>query len=164
MFWTTDRRLRITSAHGSGLNALGLTSQSLVGSLLNDHLDGEHAADPILVAHNRVLAGESLCFRASLASRPVEIILAPQRIEDGEVTGTIGVARIVLEALPAIEREIEESARFRALMDKSPDVLVLADASAKALFASQAIERVLGYTPEEFVGRVGFSFGRPSGS
>ncbi|MFZ0818680.1 MAG: PAS domain S-box protein [Candidatus Acidiferrales bacterium] len=138
-----------------------MTAQSLVGSLLQEHLDGEHAGDPILVAHNRVLAGESLCFRAHLSSHPVEIIIAPQRIEDGEVTGTIGMARLILGAPPAIKQEIEESERFRALMDKSPDVLVLADANATALFASQGIERVLGYSPSEFVGRVGFSFVHP---
>ncbi len=161
VFWTTDRRLRITSAHGSGLDALGFTAQSLVGSLLLEHLDGERAGDPILVAHNRVLAGESLCFRANLASHPVEIIIAPQRIEDGEVAGTIGMARLILGDAPAIKQEIEESERFRALMDKSPDVLVLTDANAKILFASQPLERVLGYSPSEFVGRVGFSFVHP---
>jgi two-component system cell cycle sensor histidine kinase/response regulator CckA len=161
VFWTTDRRLRITSAHGSGLNALGLTAQSLVGSLLHEHLDGEHAGDPILVAHNRVLAGESLCFQANLASHPVEIIIAPQRIENGEVAGTIGMARLIVGAPPAIKQEIEESDRFRALMAKSPDVLVLTDANAKILFASQPIERVLGYPPSEYVGRVGFSFFHP---
>ncbi len=162
VFWTTDRRLRITSAHGSGLDALGLSAQSLVGPLLHEHLDGEHAGDPILVAHNRVLAGESLNFRASLGSHPVEIIIAPQRIGNGEVAGTIGMARLILGKPPAIKKEIEESARFRALMDKSPDVLLLSDANAKILFASQGLEGVLGYSPSEFIGRVGFGFVHPA--
>lgn len=161
VFWTTDRRLRITSVHGSGLSALGLTADSFVGSLLNEHLDGDQAADPILVAHNRVLAGESLCFRASLGNQPVEIILAPQRTREEEVSGTIGIARLLLGEHAGINREIEESERFRALMDKSPDVLLLADANAKILFASQPLERVLGYAPSEFVGSVGFSFVHP---
>ncbi len=161
VFWTTDRRLRITSAHGNGLNALGLTPQFLVGSLLHEHLNGDLPADPILVAHNRVLAGESLCFRANLGGHSVEIIIAPQRVENEEVTGTIGMARLILCAAPAMKPEIEESERFRALMDKSPDVLLLADANAKIHFASQPLERVLGYAPSEFVGRVGFSFVHP---
>jgi PAS domain S-box-containing protein len=161
VFWTTDRRLRITSAHGTGLSALGLTAQSLVGSLLHEHLNGEHASDPILVAHNRVLAGESLCFRARLAGQAVEIILAPQRFEDEEVVGTIGIARMILGAAPAASQEIESSERFRALMDKSPDVLVLTDANATILFASQALESVLGYSPSEFAGQIGFDFVHP---
>src|SRR5437667_1282042 len=41
--------------------------------------------------------------------------------------------------------------RFRALIEHSPEVIVLLTREGTALYASPSIERVLGYTPQEFM-------------
>jgi len=94
VFWTTDAQLRVTSVQGNGLEALGIAPDDMIGAPLREHLAISHAHDPILVAHRRALAGESMCFEARLENSPVEIYLAPKLDRDGNVTGTIGMAKL----------------------------------------------------------------------
>ncbi len=51
--------------------------------------------------------------------------------------------------------------RFQALIEKNTDAVVLIDPGAAITYASPSTETVLGFTPEEVVGRNGFSFIHP---
>jgi two-component system, cell cycle sensor histidine kinase and response regulator CckA len=52
------------------------------------------------------------------------------------------------------EDELKRSEqRFRALIENSSDAIALLDEAATILYASASTTRVLGYTPEEFVGQ-----------
>jgi PAS domain S-box-containing protein len=42
---------------------------------------------------------------------------------------------------------------FRALVDASPDIIVLCDSEGAIRFVNDAVTRVLGYSPEELIGR-----------
>lgn len=46
--------------------------------------------------------------------------------------------------------------RFKALIENSFDAVVLIDVASKILYASPSVQRLLGYTPEELKGKVGF--------
>ncbi|MFL5698107.1 MAG: diguanylate cyclase, partial [Ktedonobacteraceae bacterium] len=46
--------------------------------------------------------------------------------------------------------------RFRALIEKSSDAIVLVDTNGKLLYVSPSTTRLLGYTPDELVGRSAF--------
>jgi two-component system cell cycle sensor histidine kinase/response regulator CckA len=94
VFWTTDPQLRMTSIQGNGLDALGIASDDLLGAPIQENLAASRVNDPILVAHRRALAGESTCFEARLGNSPVEIYIAPQLDTDGNVSGTIGMAKL----------------------------------------------------------------------
>jgi len=54
-----------------------------------------------------------------------------------------------------------ESARFRALVEHSLDIVNLVDADGRILYANPALTRVLGYRPDEIVGAEGLSFVHP---
>ncbi len=51
--------------------------------------------------------------------------------------------------------------RFRALIEHSSDVILLSDREGKYSYASPSIQRILGYTPEEFVQLNGFTIIHP---
>jgi diguanylate cyclase (GGDEF)-like protein/PAS domain S-box-containing protein len=51
--------------------------------------------------------------------------------------------------------------RFRALVEKSSDVIALVDAEGTMLYTGPSTERVLGYRPEEIVGTDSFAFIHP---
>lgn len=161
VFWTTDARLRITSLNGNGLDVLGLPVEDILGRSVPETLASHNIDDPILNAHWRALAGESLCFEVRLGNILVEIYVAPLRGVDEVVNGTVGVAKVARNSAQASGAKIEEGERYRALVDKSSDVIVLTNEKGIVLHASQTIERVLGYTPEEFVGQSGFGFVHP---
>jgi diguanylate cyclase (GGDEF)-like protein/PAS domain S-box-containing protein len=51
--------------------------------------------------------------------------------------------------------------RYRLIADNSSDVIGLVDATSLVLYASPACERLLGYTPEDLVGRRLFDISHP---
>jgi PAS domain S-box-containing protein len=71
------------------------------------------------------------------------------------------VASVVVERLEA-DKEIERrERRFRTLIEKSSDVVVLIDNKSFITYVSPSIARVLGYTPDEFMSQRGLGFMHP---
>ena len=52
----------------------------------------------------------------------------------------------------------QQGATFRALVDAAPDLMLLCDHDGVVRFANAAVTRVLGYQPEEVVGRSVYEF------
>ena len=60
----------------------------------------------------------------------------------------------VAERLRRSDRALRSSEeRFRSLVEESADVVVLMDADGSTVFASPSLTRVLGYRPEEWLGK-----------
>ncbi len=60
------------------------------------------------------------------------------------------------------EESVRESARrFRALIERAYDAVLLLDGNIGLVYASPSTERILGYSPGELVGRDGFDFVHP---
>lgn len=161
VFWTTNEEFQITSMDGSGLEVLGIATEDIIGARLHDYLGGYSENELILTAHERALRGESLCFESRLGEQRVEINLGPRRNREGNINGTIGMAKLAGHTPTAERVEVEEGYKFRALVEKSLDIVALVDRGCVVTFVSRPIERVLGYTPEEFVGRIGFGYVHP---
>ena len=79
---------------------------------------------------------------------------------------------------PAIARELEdvevrkkqrqtegklraEEQRFKALVDHSSDIIVVLDTEATVIYVNPALEQVLGFKPEERIGKKGFELVHP---
>ena len=58
--------------------------------------------------------------------------------------------------------EARES-RFRALLERSSDIVALLDKRGKVLYVSPSVERVLGYTPHELIGLDAINYVVPEG-
>jgi PAS domain S-box-containing protein len=58
-----------------------------------------------------------------------------------------------------LQRQSEE--RFRSLIQNSSDVIMICDENGTVTYVSPAVERVLGYSPEDFVGQRSISFVHP---
>ena len=85
-------------------------------------------------------------------STPVEI-WATGLVRDGRFAGAHGSLRDVSER-DRLERELRESeARYRYLVDNSPDMVWSTNADGRFSYVSESSERLLGWRPEELVGQ-----------
>src|SRR5690242_19775147 len=67
-----------------------------------------------------------------------------------------GITRI--QAAEALRKSEQ---RFRALIEHCSDIITVLDADGRIQFESPSVERVLGYKPEELVGKNAFDFVHP---
>nr|WP_314961950.1 PAS domain S-box protein [Bradyrhizobium cosmicum] len=94
---------------------------------------------------------------------PVEISLSlsPIRGPSGEIVGASGSARSLTEARRterALQQQIEER---RQIFEASQDLIMVMDAQGHVAQISPSSEAILGYRPEEMIGRSGADFIHP---
>ncbi|MGH7821293.1 MAG: PAS domain-containing sensor histidine kinase, partial [Candidatus Binatia bacterium] len=82
----------------------------------------------------------------------VRTSLRTVRADDGTLVCE-GVMEDVTEQRRALERVAASERRFRSLIEHSWDGVALVDAHARFVYVSPSVERILGYRPEELVGR-----------
>ncbi len=71
------------------------------------------------------------------------------------------VSSVVTDRSRANSQLVIREQRFKALIEKSADVVVLIDITSLISYISPSVERLLGYSPAEIVGKTGFSFIHP---
>lgn len=102
-----------------------------------------------------LLSGDDVAGVAIFFSR--EIKHRSQKIIDETVT----LGRIIGAAIPS-ERVINKSRRsLRAITDNISDIIAVLSTDGMILFESEAAQKVLGYSPEERLGRNVFDFIHP---
>jgi PAS domain S-box-containing protein len=69
-----------------------------------------------------------------------------------------GVCRNVSDQKRMEHAALATEERFRAIMERASDVVILLDKSANVIFATPAVTASLGYRPEEIVGNSAFSY------
>lgn len=81
---------------------------------------------------------------------------------DGGVDYFIAVAEDITTRKEAEEELLRRKRRFRQLVQRGADVILIVDPSGTIQFVSENVQRVLGFTPEEQIGRSGFEFVHPA--
>jgi diguanylate cyclase (GGDEF)-like protein/PAS domain S-box-containing protein len=82
-------------------------------------------------------------------------------MRDGQVAGTISVARDISERKLIEEKLRFEEQRFRALIEHSSDIIVVINLEGTIIYMNPAVEKVLGFKPEERIGAKGFELVHP---
>ena len=86
----------------------------------------------------------------------------PLRDGCGKIVGIGGITQDVTERKEAEEALRKSEARFRTLIRNSSDVIATVQPDGTVTYESSSVERVLGYKPEELVGRNGFALLHPN--
>jgi PAS domain S-box-containing protein len=122
-----------------------------------------HRERPELVDMVRgALAGRSTSALHEVAGRVFETRYVPLSDEDGRAgAGTIGVATDVTPQWRA-EQEVRRSKdHLRAVMDRLAELVAIMNADGTVDYVSPSCRRVLGYAPEDLIGRNASDFVHP---
>jgi PAS domain S-box-containing protein len=90
VFWTTDTHLVITSSGGSGLGALGLARDDIVGRSLTEYLGTDDPTFIPIQAHHRALAGASSSYDLEWQGLVYHTHVAPLRRRSGRARSATG--------------------------------------------------------------------------
>ena len=88
---------------------------------------------------------------------PVSQVILAHRSQDGALEFISTLARDITAQKEAASALSRSEAHFRSLIENALDIISIVDVEGKLLFVSPSIQRGLGWTPEELLGRSVFS-------
>lgn len=71
------------------------------------------------------------------------------------------IVRDITERKRTEQKLRENESRFRSLIENSSDLITLLDAKGEIQYESPSIQRILGYAPDELVGKIAFDLVHP---
>ncbi|MBW2107433.1 MAG: SpoIIE family protein phosphatase [Deltaproteobacteria bacterium] len=77
---------------------------------------------------------------------------APLKNGDGKICGAIETLQDISEEKRAVQQRLESEAKYRAVLEASPDPVVVYDMSGRAVYVNPAFTRVFGWESEEILG------------
>jgi PAS domain S-box-containing protein len=160
--WTTDPQLRFTSSHGATLADLGEQPNEVVGLSLAEYLKDADVRDATIAAHRRALAGETVVLEREWGSQTIQATIKPLRDEQDAIVGCIGISHDITAHKQANDALRESEALFRQIFERGPLGMVLVSADElRMIKVNHAFAEMLGYAPEELVGKTLFELTPP---
>lgn len=169
-YYEVDLKGNYTFCNDAVCRVLGYSNKELMRMNHRQITDKETAARVVL-AYNKVYkTGNPLeeiswqITRKDGAIRYIEGSVSLLTDSSGKPIGFRGIARDITERKLMEDKLRHEEQRFRDLVEYSSDIIVSTDLTGTITYINPAIERVLGYKPEERIGRKGFELIHPDDS
>lgn len=148
----------ITFSEGQGLQGLGIQQNSSVGASIFELYDN---IPELLSAVCRALDGETFTATTHVRDRVLETRYMPQFDSSGQVTGVLGVALDITKRVKAEEALSASERKFRALIEQGTDLVFILDSEGVYKYASPSHQWLLGYSPEDLLGKNSLKFIHP---
>jgi PAS domain S-box-containing protein len=110
--------------------------------------------NPVVVIENRVFSGDKVL-------RWMQFVNRGLYDQHGKLLEIQSVGRDITERKKANEELMISEEKYRKLIDNSNDLIITADRYGTWTFLSPSVKSILGYEPEEMVGRLAFDFMLP---
>lgn len=82
-------------------------------------------------------------------------------ISNGKAIAIQSVARDITERKSVEQKLLQSEKYFKEITENSSDIIIITDKNGDIKYCSRSIERFSGYTPEELIGKSGFTFIHP---
>lgn len=153
LLWTTDAGLRVTCVVGSDQGLLMPPHEKLVGLSFYEIFAAGEIDRCAIEAHQRALAGEASTTEIVREGRVYQCRIEPFYDAGGQTTGCVGIAVDITDRYRAEEALRASEERFRALVQNSSDLISVIDAAGTIRYESPSVQQILGFSPEERVGK-----------
>jgi PAS domain S-box-containing protein len=104
---------------------------------------------------------DEVFWRQDGTSFPVEYMTAPMRNDRNEIVATVVTFRDITERTRADEKLQNSERYFRSLIENASDLITVSDGNGIIRYESPSLERMLGYKPEERMGKSVFELLHP---
>lgn len=155
--YTHDLNGRFTSVNPAASALYGYAAEELLEMNFASFVDPAHL-HIALENMQRAFRGEPmapvelLTYAKDRTARWLEVVAAPI-IEGGDIVGFQGIARDVTEHKSAEQALVRSEEKYRTLVETAQDIIYTTDFAGAITSVNHAVERILGYTAEEVVGR-----------
>lgn len=156
-FFTLEQDGRILQVNLSGARLLGLERGRLIGRHLGAFVSeaGRSGFDRFLLGMFGSGTRRNCELELVAEAQPARIVQLSARLSpDQRECRTVAVD---ITGQKQVERALRESERrFRDIADVSADWIWEVDLAGRYTYASENVQKLLGYTPDEFIGRTAF--------
>lgn len=153
-----NREGQVLAANKSVAVSLGTTLDKLTGTYLTDHFSPDVARSRRLQVEEAIRTKRLVHFAGVRNNRDYDIFLYPVLNEAEEVDKIAVFGRDITEQKRAEEALRESEERFRSLIETTSDWVWRIDKNGVYAYASPKVTDLLGYGPEEMVGKEVFDF------
>ncbi len=167
LIWSVDREGRWTFVNrGAALRIYGLEPEQMLGRAFTDFQSPEYA-ERDMQAFQGIMAGEPLFSYETRHLRPdgravlLSFNAIAMRSPSGELLGTTGTASDITERRSSEAALAQTRERLALIARHSSDMITLHDAEGRMDYVSPSCEALLGYVPEELLGRKPSQFLHP---
>jgi PAS domain S-box-containing protein len=153
-----DRDSRVTFVNQRYADFLGYTVEEIIGNKVESTMHPDDLADhEIRMQNRRALKKEFYERRVVKRDGSIAWILisvVPIQDREGAFAGSFAMMTDITERKQADQKVRESEARFEQVANISNEWIWEVDTDGLYQYSSAAVERILGYTPEEIVGRM----------
>jgi PAS domain S-box-containing protein len=146
---------------------LGYTQEEMMGANSRQLTDKENARKLFKTFNEVYKTGKPakgfdwLVTRKDGTQRYIEASVSLLKDSSNKPAGFRGIARDMTERKFMEDKLHQEEQRFRAFIEHSSDIIVVADLTGTIIYINPAVEHVLGFKPEERIGHKGFELVHP---
>ena len=72
---------------------------------------------------------------------------------NGKIIGGVGIARDITERKKAEEALLKSEQKYRAILDKAPDAILIRDINGNVIDANPQATKLFGYSRKELIGQ-----------
>jgi PAS domain S-box-containing protein len=158
--WAIDRHSVTTFVNQKILDILGYSAGEMIGKESTAFMSPDELEDNTTRMRNRA-EGKKEVYERCLIKKDgstcwVLISVTPLMDPDGNFAGSFAMMTDITQRKLAEQAIRESEKRFEQVADNVNSWIWEVDSQGLYLYSSSAIERILGYTPEEIVGKMHF--------
>jgi PAS domain S-box-containing protein len=158
-FAVVDAQECFLTVNGIAERIFGVAPGQLVGRSLLDFLPLDQQqrvrTESALRSGGAASTYELLVRRQDGSPRTLLITATPRTPPGGGPLQVVGVFRDITEQRAVEERLLESEQKYRFLLENLNEVVMMVDNDDRVLFVNRRFTELLGYAPEEILGRIG---------